>query len=50
MHPDKNVAWARDFGKALQKFAGGACVNDLSYDDATGSVARTERTTSGWRR
>jgi len=31
---DKNVAWARDFGKALQKFAGGAYVNDLSYDDA----------------
>jgi FAD binding domain/Berberine and berberine like len=31
---DKNVAWARDFGKALQKFAGGAYVNDLSHDDA----------------
>jgi hypothetical protein len=30
---DKNVAWARDFGKALQKFAGGAYVNDLSHDD-----------------
>jgi hypothetical protein len=31
---EKNVAWARDFGAALQAFAGGgAYVNDLSYDD-----------------
>jgi FAD/FMN-containing dehydrogenase len=31
---EKNVAWARDFGKALQAFAGGVYANDLSYDDA----------------
>jgi FAD/FMN-containing dehydrogenase len=31
---DKNVAWARDFWKALQPFAGaGAYVNDLGQDD-----------------
>ncbi len=31
---EKNVAWARDFWKALQPFAGGVYVNDLSHDDA----------------
>jgi FAD/FMN-containing dehydrogenase len=31
---EKNVAWARNFDKALQPFAGGAYVNDLSHDDA----------------
>jgi FAD/FMN-containing dehydrogenase len=31
---EKNVAWARDFGGALQAFAGGGVyVNDLGYDD-----------------
>jgi FAD/FMN-containing dehydrogenase len=31
---EKNVAWARDFWKALHAFAGGGVyVNDLSYDD-----------------
>ncbi len=30
---EENVRWARDFWKALQPFAGGAYVNDLSYDD-----------------
>jgi FAD/FMN-containing dehydrogenase len=30
---DKNIAWARNFGRALQPFAGGAYVNDLSHDD-----------------
>ena len=31
---EKNVAWTRDFGAALQALAGGgAYVNDLSYDD-----------------
>jgi FAD/FMN-containing dehydrogenase len=31
---EKNVAWARDFGRALQAFAGGGVyVNDLSHDD-----------------
>ena len=31
---EKNVVWARDFGKALQAFAaGGVYVNDLSHDD-----------------
>ena len=30
-----NIAWARDFGKALESFAGdGVYVNDLSLDDA----------------
>ncbi len=30
----KNVAWARDFGKALERVAGGGVyVNDLSHDD-----------------
>ena len=32
---EKNVGWARDFGKALHPLAGGGVyVNDLSYDDA----------------
>ena len=32
---EKNVTWARDFGRALQAFAGGGVyVNDLGYDDA----------------
>jgi hypothetical protein len=32
---ENNVAWARDFGRALQAFAGGGVyVNDLSHDDA----------------
>lgn len=32
---EKNVAWARDFWKALHPLAGGGVyVNDLSYDDA----------------
>jgi FAD/FMN-containing dehydrogenase len=32
---EKNVAWARGFGRALQAFAGGGVhVNDLSHDDA----------------
>jgi FAD/FMN-containing dehydrogenase len=30
---ERNVRWARDFWKALQPFAGGVYVNDLSYDD-----------------
>jgi hypothetical protein len=30
---ERNVAWTRDFGAALQAFGGGAYVNDLSYDD-----------------
>jgi FAD/FMN-containing dehydrogenase len=30
---DQNVAWARDLGTALRKFASGAYVNDLSHDD-----------------
>ncbi len=31
---EKNVAWARDFWRALQSFAGGGVyVNDLSHDD-----------------
>jgi Berberine and berberine like len=30
---DKNVAWARNFWRALEPFAGGAYVNDLGRDD-----------------
>ena len=30
---ERNVRWTRDFWKALQPFAGGVYVNDLSYDD-----------------
>jgi FAD/FMN-containing dehydrogenase len=30
---DKNVAWVRDFWRALEPFAGGAYVNDLGRDD-----------------
>jgi FAD/FMN-containing dehydrogenase len=30
---DKNIVWAREFGRALEAFAGGAYVNDLSHDD-----------------
>ena len=30
---DKNVAWARDFWRALESFASGAYVNDLGRDD-----------------
>jgi FAD/FMN-containing dehydrogenase len=31
---EKNIAWARDFGRALQGFAaGGVYVNDLGHDD-----------------
>ena len=30
---DKNVAWARDFWRALEPFASGAYVNDLGRDD-----------------
>jgi FAD binding domain-containing protein/berberine-like enzyme len=31
---DRNVAWAREFWRALEPFSGGAYVNDLSHDDA----------------
>ena len=29
----KNIGWTRDFWKALQPFAGGLYVNDMSHDD-----------------
>jgi hypothetical protein len=31
---EKNIVWARDFGRALQALAGGGVyVNDLGHDD-----------------